>query len=84
MGYSLQKFPKDESLKRRWTGAVKQQRKDWNGPSPTSVLCSKHFTEDSYKTDGKLYHETFGIPAQKQLKARCRAYHLSKEHRPVR
>ena len=65
MGYSLYKFPKDESLKRRWTSAVQQQRKDWNGPSPTSVLCSKYFTEDSYETDGKLYRETFGIPAQK-------------------
>ena len=54
MGYSLQKFLKDESLKRRWISAVK-----------TSVLCLKHFTEDSYETDGKLYRETFGIPAQK-------------------
>jgi len=26
------------------------------------------FTDDSYETDGKLYHETFGIPAQKRLK----------------
>ena len=68
MGYSLHKFPKDKSLKRRWISAVKQQRKDWNSPSPTSVLCSKHFTEDLYETDGKLYCETFGIPVQKRLK----------------
>jgi len=41
------------------------------------------FYRDSYETDGKLYRETFGIPSQKRLKAICRAYHLSKEHRLV-
>ena len=65
MGYSLHKFHKDESLKRRRISAVKQQIKDWDGPSPTSHLCAKHFMEDSLERDGKL---TFGIPAQKRLK----------------
>ena len=67
MGYSLHKFPKDESLKRR-INAVKQQIKHWDDLSPTSHLCAKHFMEDLLEKDGKLYCGTFGIPAQKRLK----------------
>ena len=68
MGRSLHKFPNDESLRRRWINAVKQQRKDWQGPSSTSVLCANHFTEDSFETEGTQYRDAFGIPAQKRLK----------------
>jgi len=32
-------------------------------------LCSRHFTEDSYIVEGQQYHDDFGIPAQKRLKA---------------
>ena len=68
MGYSLHSFPTDENMRRRWTSAVKRYRKDWNGPSTSSLLCSRHFTEDSFETEGSLYRDTFGIPAQKRLK----------------
>jgi len=60
MGYSMHKFPNDESLRRRWISAVKLQRKD--GPSTTSLLYSKHFMKDSYMTGGKEYYDDFGIP----------------------
>jgi len=69
MGYSMHRFPNDESLRRRWISAVKQQRKDWDGPSTTSLLCSKHFMKDSYMKTGKQYCDDFGIPAQKRLKS---------------
>ncbi|XP_065920854.1 THAP domain-containing protein 5-like isoform X2 [Dysidea avara] len=68
MGYSLHSFPTDENMRRRWTSAVKRYRKDWDGPSTSFLLCSRHFTEDSFETEGSLYRDTFGIPAQKRLK----------------
>ena len=68
MGYSLHSFPTDENVRRRWTSAVKQYKKGWDGPSTSSHLCSRHFTEDSFETEGSLYRDTFGIPAQKCLK----------------
>jgi len=40
---SLHAFPRDESLRKKWMKAVKQQRSNWNGPMANSVLCSKHF-----------------------------------------
>ena len=46
---SLHKFPcKDTDLKRRmaWIRAVKLTRKNWKGPSNSSCLCSRHFTEN--------------------------------------
>jgi len=64
-GYSTHKFPNDKSRRRKWISAVKLQRKDWDDPSTTSLLCSKHFTKDSYMTTGKQYCNDFGIPAQK-------------------
>jgi len=50
MGYSMHKFPDDESLRRRWISAVKLQRKDWDGPSTTSLMLKafyKRFMHDS-------------------------------------
>ena len=68
MGYSMHSFPIDENMRRWWTSAVKRYRKDWDGPSTSSLLCSRHFTEDSAETEGSLYRDTFGIPPQKCLK----------------
>ena len=67
-GYSFHKFPKDDALQRRWVSAVKQQQSNWNGPSKDSQLCSKHFEEDCFITDGVCFREEMGIPMVKRLK----------------
>ena len=81
MGYSLHSFPKDETLRRKWISAVKhetlrrkwisavkRQRSNWDGPSSSSLLCSKHFKEDCFATEGVQFREALGVPAQKRLK----------------
>ena len=52
MGYSLHSFPKDKTTRRKWTSTVKRQRDNLDGPSPSSLLCSKHFKEDCFVTEG--------------------------------
>jgi len=67
-GYSFHKFSKDEALRRRWVSAVKWQQSNWDGPSSDSQLCSKHFREDCFITEGVQFHEEMGIPKVKCLK----------------
>ena len=69
MGYSLHSFPKDETVRKRWISAIKWQRSNWSGPSSCSLLCSKHFKEDCFVTEGIRYRDDFGVPALKRLKA---------------
>jgi len=61
-GHSLHLFPKVDDC------AVKLHRKDFDGVTPTSLLCSRHFTEDCYVIEGQRYCDECGIPAQKRLK----------------
>ena len=68
MGYSLHSFPKDKTLRRKWISAVKCQRSNWDGPSSSSLLCSKHFKEDCFVTEGVRFREALDVPAQKRLK----------------
>ena len=68
MGYSLHSFPKDDTMRKKWTSAVKRQRVNWGGPSSSSLLCSKHFKEDCFVTEGVRYRDELGVPAQKRLK----------------
>lgn len=63
---SLFKFPKDQSLCKKWTIQVKKTRDKWE-PSKTSVLCSAHFTEDSFEPDVAIA-ATFGIEKRRRLK----------------
>jgi len=63
-GHSLHLFPKVEKFRRLWVGAVKLLRKDFDGATPTSLLCSRHFTEDCYVIEGQKYRDECGIPAQ--------------------
>ena len=67
-GCSFHAFPKDEGLRRKWTSAVKKQRSDWEGPTSTSVLCSKHFEVSCFDTEGSRYGDPMGLPAAKCLK----------------
>ena len=68
MGYSLHGFPQDEVLRKKWVWAVKPQRINWEGPSLSSQLCSKHFEDHSFVTEGVRYHKAMGIPTVKRLK----------------
>ena len=61
MGYSLHSFPKDETTRRKWRSAVKRQRVNWDGPSSSSLLCSKHFMEDCFVTEGVRYRDALGV-----------------------
>ena len=67
-GYSLHEFPSDGMLRAKWTRAVQQQRRNWGGPTPHSLLCAKHFTPECFETDGSRYRDAIGIPAKKRLK----------------
>ena len=67
-GYSLHEFPRDKTIRTKWTQAVKRNRSNWDGPSASSLLCSKHFEQDCFVVEGVRYREAMGIPAQKRLK----------------
>ena len=68
MGYSLHGWPCDEGVRSKWTRAVKRQRKDWDGPTPTSLLCSNHFEPECFAIEGSRYREEMGLPIKKRLK----------------
>ena len=68
MGYSLHGFPQDEVLRKKWVRAVKRQRSNWEGPSSSSQLCSKHFEDHCFVTEGVRYREAMGVPTVKRLK----------------
>ena len=67
-GNVIEWFQHYEALRRKWINVVKCQRSNWDGPSSSSLLCSKHFKEDSFVTEGVQFHEALGVPAQKRLK----------------
>ncbi|XP_077390734.1 peroxynitrite isomerase THAP4-like isoform X2 [Festucalex cinctus] len=46
-GVSLFRFPRDVGLHEKWTKQVQRTREKWT-PTPTSVLCSAHFEEESF------------------------------------
>ena len=64
----MHSFPKDDTMRRKWTSAVKRQKVNWGGPLSSSLLCSKHFKEECFVTEGVRYHDELGVPAQKRLK----------------
>ena len=41
--YSLHEFPRNKALRAKWVQAVKRY---WDGPTASSMLCSKHFEQD--------------------------------------
>ena len=66
-GVSVYTFPKDEALKKKWTDQVKRTRDYWAGATVNSVLCSDHFTEDSFEESYNL-HKSFGLKKYRRLK----------------
>ena len=67
-GCSLHKFPQYEAIKKKWIKAVKQQRSNWDGPSPHSLPCSKHFADVCFVTEGIRFCDEMGLPMVKRLK----------------
>ena len=67
-GYSLHKFLRDDSMHAKWTRAIKRFRGNWDGPSASSVLCSKHFEPECFVVEGIRYRDYMGIPAKRWLK----------------
>lgn len=62
-GISLFLWPKDPAVAQTWTLAVKKTRKGWQ-PTSTSVLCSVHFTKESFE-EGPLLRAELGIPTKR-------------------
>ena len=50
-GISLHTFPKDPHYRRLWTQFVQFKRANFNipGPNSSAVLCSEHFSNDSFE-----------------------------------
>ena len=65
---SLHEFPKNEAIRKKWIKAVKEQRSNWDGPSPYSLLCSLHFTDDCFIPKGVRFRDELGMPTAKRLK----------------
>ncbi|XP_019855970.1 PREDICTED: THAP domain-containing protein 10-like [Amphimedon queenslandica] len=60
-------FPKDLALRKQWILNVKRTRDHWKGPTSSSVICSCHFTEDSFEESLKHY-QSFSIKRKRKLK----------------
>lgn len=63
---SLHKFPADLKLREKWVKQVRRTRAQWT-PTKHSVLCSEHFSEDSFEVDSAIA-ATFGISKKRRLK----------------
>ena len=62
-------FRKTRSFERNGSEQCrKRQRSNWDGPSSSSQLCSKHFEDHCFVTEGVRYRESMGVPALKRLK----------------
>ena len=66
-GVSLFRFPRDPSLRKKWNKQVQRTRADWKDATEYSVLCSDHFTSDSFEMDSFLAAR-FGMAKKKRLK----------------
>ena len=44
------------------------ERSNWGGPSPYSKLCSLHFTDDCFITEGVHFCDELGMPTAKWFK----------------
>ena len=64
---SLFIFPRDPTLRERWTRQVRRTRAGWSGPTATSYLCSNHFTEDCFD-ESSLMAAKLGFKKRKTLK----------------
>jgi hypothetical protein len=63
-GVSFHLFPagaKNEERRKQWITFVQRGRKDFDGPSQYSKLCSAHFAEDCYDNTPAMQEKYAGI-----------------------
>ena len=58
----------DEAIRKKWIKPIKQHRSSWDSPSPHSLLCSKHFADDCFLSEGVHFPDEMGMPLVKRLK----------------
>ena len=68
MGYSLHGFPRMEGIRAQWISAVKRNRSDWDAPTASSLVCSKHFQPKCFIINGSRYRDDVGLPMKKKLR----------------
>ncbi|XP_037510221.1 THAP domain-containing protein 5 [Rhipicephalus sanguineus] len=61
---SFHKFPRDEEQRNAWRDFIRAAGRRYWTPRKTSLLCSLHFSSDSYQTK---YAASFGIPKKRLL-----------------
>lgn len=61
---SLHDFPSDQCKRKLWERFVQQRRRDFLKSTPTSVLCSAHFTDDNFESPMRL---AFGLKRYRTL-----------------
>ena len=61
-------FLETKIFARSGQGLFKQHRRNWEGPTANSLLCSKHFEQECFAVEGSRYRDAVGIPAKKRLK----------------
>lgn len=50
---ALHEFPSSKTDRERWRRFVCRTRRDWNGPTKISVICSKHFLDSEFDNLGQ-------------------------------
>ena len=60
-------FSKMRYCKRNGFGQL-NTKENWEGPSSSSQLYSKHFEDHCFVTEGVRYSEAMGVPTVKRLK----------------
>lgn len=65
-GFSLHNWPSNPQFAKLWTRAVQKTRADFS-PTPSSKLCSAHFTEDCFE-DQTILARAMNLPMKKILK----------------
>ena len=74
VGVSLHRFPKDETLQQIWATKLRLARATWFGPSPTSVICSDHFTAEDFETSLHGEFEMAKAPYSRKLRFRRKSF----------
>ena len=46
---SVFRFPTNQDLRVKWIQQVRRTKDGWSGPTENSVICSCHFSEDSFE-----------------------------------
>ncbi len=66
-GVGLFGFPQEATLRNKWIREVRKTRDKWKGPSQHSVVCSDHFSEESFES-GTHLESQFGLLKRRRLK----------------